>query len=77
MVYDYELVVTDTTLGILQYTYVGPLVQNKSITTLPGRKQIEWVNQVLGVFFGALELSFLSEQAEYTCIESSISEIPK
>ena len=41
VVYDYESFATDTTLGILRYKYTGPMVQNKSITTLPGRKQLE------------------------------------
>lgn len=43
VVYDYESFKSDTTLGILQYRYIGQKVQNKSITTLPGSKQLEWV----------------------------------
>lgn len=45
--YDYESVGSDTTLGILQYRYMGQKIQNKSITTLPGSKQLEWVKRFL------------------------------
>lgn len=41
VVYNYESLESDTTLGILQYRYIGQKVQNKSITTLPGSKQLE------------------------------------
>lgn len=51
--YDYESVGSDTTLGILQYRYMGQKIQNKSITTLPGSKQLEWVKRFL------LNLAFL------------------
>lgn len=47
VVYDYESLHSDTTLGILQYNYIGPKDQNKSITTLPGRKQLEWVESFM------------------------------
>lgn len=47
IVYDHESLESDTTLGILQYNYIGPKVQNKSITTLPGRKQLEWVESFM------------------------------
>lgn len=47
VVYDYESLESDTTLGILQYRYIGQKVQNKSITTLPGSKQIEWVESFI------------------------------
>lgn len=47
VVYDYEAFHSGTTLGILQYNYIGPKVQNKSITTLPGRKQLEWVESLM------------------------------
>lgn len=50
VVYDYEPLHSDTTLGILQYNYIGPKVQNKSITTLPGRKQLEWVEKFYDSF---------------------------
>lgn len=51
--YDYDSVGSDTTLGILQYRYMGQKIQNKSITTLPGSKQLEWVKRFL------LNLAFL------------------
>lgn len=53
VVYDFESLESDTTLGILQYRYIGQKIQNKSITTLPGSKQLEWVKRFL------LNLAFL------------------
>lgn len=60
VVYDYESFESDTTLGILQYRYIGQKVQNKSITTLPGSKQLEWV-----------KLFFYSNKCNHFWIEKS------
>lgn len=64
VVYDHESLESDTTLGILQYNYIGPKVQNKSITTLPGRKQLE-VEFLLSV---TCSLHYYGQSCTKTCV---------